>query len=212
MESIKKQFDKLEENIKKNKVKDILSEKWLLAIFSILFIILIVVILSYFLPHKDLFNVENTSLILTFVGILTTFVVVSNYLQVRDIKRDIEKQNLKQQQEFNIKIKNTEEEFKNKINKIKDSINFQKDSSNLNLFYVYYRQCEYSKAINRLINLLIDTKDESLFDKILDDVMPTIDGNKPILSKTDKFFINQRLDNLKVHNDLLDKLIKIINN
>ncbi len=71
---------------------------------------LIIIILSFLgfwvilivLAHCSWFHytISNESLILTFVGILATFIVVSNHMQVKEIKNELEEQleNIKEQQ------------------------------------------------------------------------------------------------------------------
>jgi hypothetical protein len=58
----------------------------LVAIFVLTFLFFLFVV---FLNKTYNFGISDNSVVLTFVGIAVTFVIVSNYMQVRDIKSDI---------------------------------------------------------------------------------------------------------------------------
>jgi hypothetical protein len=80
-----------------------LKNKW--------FLIGIIIILMgwiIFLHFHIITNPNDVTLILAFVGILATFVVVSNYAQVKDIERKFEKKIEKLDTNFDEKIKETE--------------------------------------------------------------------------------------------------------
>jgi hypothetical protein len=51
------------------------------------------------------FGITDSSIVIAFIGVLATFVVVSNYMQVQEIRK-----------EFDAKIKNTESDLKEEIN------------------------------------------------------------------------------------------------
>ena len=70
---------------------------WILSIGTIIFFNLTI-------------SLEST--VLTFVGILATFVVVSNYMQVQDVKR-----------EFSNEVKKMNNDFEEKLEKINEKIN-----------------------------------------------------------------------------------------
>ena len=67
------------------------------SVVKILIIVLCAAILfiGFAITAKYLwgFEVENSEIVLTFVGIIATFVVVSNYAQVNEIKKDLYQKN-----------------------------------------------------------------------------------------------------------------------
>lgn len=77
-------------------------------------------------------NVETVSLsiILAFVGILATFVVVSNYWQVKEIESKFYLKVQEIENKFDAQVKDIEGKFKVKVNEIKDE--FEKQVKDLN--------------------------------------------------------------------------------
>jgi hypothetical protein len=121
---------------------------WLLGSSIILSII---AICSAFV-HKDTI-VTNESIVLVFVGILATFIVVSNYLQVRDIKEDfqfrvnelndsfdnkIESLDLKIKEEYGESIQNSEQLFNQKIDYTCRFIQAKNNISTADIYYTYW--------------------------------------------------------------------------
>jgi len=62
-----------------------------------LLILLVVVDICLHISHTV---IESEHIVLTFVGILATFIVVSNYMQVKEVKDDFAKQSLELQEEL----------------------------------------------------------------------------------------------------------------
>jgi hypothetical protein len=75
----------------------------LITIFSIAFFVLFL-----WLNHKYCFGISNDSIVLTFIGIIATFVVISNYIQVKEIERKFDSKRIELEQLFNTKVKDTE--------------------------------------------------------------------------------------------------------
>lgn len=88
---IKKEIGPLEHRDNKN----IAPKKEGINYFKIFIVVLIgtvifwgLSLLSYFIVG---FAISETSIVLTFIGILTTFILISNYAQVKEIKDDFER-------------------------------------------------------------------------------------------------------------------------
>jgi predicted nuclease with TOPRIM domain len=87
---IKKLKDDINELNKR--IDDLKIEKYpyiniLVAIFILTFFFFL---FAVFLNKTYKFGLSDDSIVLTFVGVLTTFIVVSNYMQVKDIERKFE--------------------------------------------------------------------------------------------------------------------------
>ena len=94
---------------------------WIGVIFAFFWVLLIVV------NQFDFFRVEimYEGLLLTFIGILATFVVVSNYIQVNEIKKEMYSEILK--------IKQQQEELDRKLigmESVRDKLNLYEDILN----------------------------------------------------------------------------------
>jgi predicted Holliday junction resolvase-like endonuclease len=115
-----KKFTKLEEEIENSK-KSI--PKWVYWVWLIVIIALGLSVASLFIKVSYNWNVElvSTSIILTFVGILATFIVVGNYMQVRDIKSEIKDRIDALEKDFNGKIKMFSDRFNFELDKKEDT-------------------------------------------------------------------------------------------
>jgi len=67
--------------------------------------------------------IDPQGIVLVFVGILATFVVVSNYAQVLTIKQDFESKITEIEQNSEKKIKASNQEYNDRIQKLEDSLN-----------------------------------------------------------------------------------------
>ena len=98
----------------RNKMENIKTERysyWMLLLkifgFSVLFFVIAVLLKKIF----D-FEISNDSIVITFVGIMATFIVISNYLQVKEVK-----------DKFDINIKELNTNSINRDTKTVESIN-----------------------------------------------------------------------------------------
>ena len=126
---------------------------WLIAIISIGLSICTIFISVY--QHIN-WNVEvvSTSIILAFVGIIATFVVISNYSQTRDFKDIVEKRIIEFENTFYNKIKTTEQNFL----KIQEDTEFKINVSSGNISKLIAstngKEGFYINAINSYINAI----------------------------------------------------------
>ncbi|MDR1760977.1 MAG: hypothetical protein LBR55_00860 [Bacteroidales bacterium] len=82
--------------------------------------VIIILLLTIIALHIECLAINDSSIILAFVGILATFVVISNYTQVKDIERKFENKT----ESFDKKIKEIDTNILN-IAKYAESINKQ---------------------------------------------------------------------------------------
>ncbi|MCL2596225.1 MAG: hypothetical protein FWD66_00890 [Paludibacter sp.] len=170
---------------------------------------LAIVALKYFNLNLTEHGLE---IILTFIGILATFIVVSNYMQVKDIDRKFENRITELNNIFTNKVTELNNKFNSAFEKATYDITLTADSVNYNLFYIYYEQKYYKEAIDHLVSLLIKIHEENVFDKILQEIYIRIEKQKPCFSKTDKYFSIKKLGELKIKTDSLQKIIELIEN
>jgi len=139
---------------KENKAK---YPKWVCWFCLISIISLALSVSTFYMNSNLIWNVEivSVSIVLAFVGILATFIVVSNYSQVKNIESNFDK-----------KVKNLELTFSNKIKDFQDkTVEFMADSKlmksiadmsineNVNeLSKIYYK--EKGEQMNELFSLV----------------------------------------------------------
>ena len=91
--------------------------------FFVLMLAAIFVAIAWFASKKYEFNLSNDSLVLTFVGVLATFVVISNYIQVQDIKSELKKETQSLNEVFENKTKEIEQDYNYKFDTLVYQIN-----------------------------------------------------------------------------------------
>jgi hypothetical protein len=109
-------IDKLESELDKKQSKSKYRFHWFL--FGIVIIILLAILGSQ-IPKMD-FESNYVALVLGFIGVLTTFIVVGNYAQVKEIEKTFEKETKKIKMGFEIKIQEIEDKNKDIISKTKN--------------------------------------------------------------------------------------------
>jgi predicted RNase H-like nuclease (RuvC/YqgF family) len=108
-----KEIAELKEQIQNKNSKTKMLPKWVYWVWLVSLASFGLSISCIFFGYNIKWNVEivSTSIILTFVGVLATFVVVSNYAQTKDIQRDFEN-----------KVKEIKEQFGDIEKKLLDQI------------------------------------------------------------------------------------------
>jgi hypothetical protein len=156
---LKNEINKLNEKVDANKVEKYPYINILVAIFGLTFLFFL---LAVFLNKTYKFGISDDSVVLAFVGIVATFIVVSNYMQVQAIESkfvrktsDFEKQVKEIQSDCLTKIEKTKIELREIFDrKIKDS-RFISEATMLNKEGSRYReQGEYVSALRCYIRAL----------------------------------------------------------
>ena len=119
-EKIVKKADNLENILNKksfySNIKRVISNYWLFCIVIILVGVSIFINISHTV-------IDSQNLIIGFVGVLATFIVVSNYMQVKEIEKEFKKKVAGMEKDFDVRMTKTEAEFDRKINKdVKDAL------------------------------------------------------------------------------------------
>jgi hypothetical protein len=218
------------ENTSENK-KSVEIKKWFYEQLSKYFLLGIIMILLgtiifCLIPKIDITN-NYVSAIFGFVGILATFVVVSNYAQVKDVKDEFDRQVKDIEGKFEEKIEKLE---KNNDEKIKQSLNDSLFIMKLEFFYYFMKRSPYdpSEAINYLSDTAKHMKDvrnkvfiwefindsysvinnyfNSIEDDCLDIFIEVLLENSTIDDRITKLIvdINKKLDERKNNNYLND--------
>ncbi|MDR1973719.1 MAG: hypothetical protein LBQ31_03485 [Bacteroidales bacterium] len=115
----------------KHKIKTVLP-KWVYWVWLISIVAIGLSIAAIFTNYSIKCNVEvvSTSIILAFVGIIATFIVVSNYAQVKDIKDDTAEKIKKMNEDYNnfqkerISIRDDIDDIKAKLEQRKQPSDF----------------------------------------------------------------------------------------
>lgn len=87
---------------------------------------IILLILSIVLNGEQLIYISNDTLIITFIGIIATFIVISNFSQVSEIKNDFNQKINEQNKDFSDKVAKIDEKIV-EIDKIFDELNLIKE-------------------------------------------------------------------------------------
>jgi gas vesicle protein len=135
---------KLKDEIKKlsKKIDESKNEKYpymniLIAIFGLTFFFFL---FAVFLNKTYDFGISDDSVVLTFVGIAATFVVVSNYMQIKEIETKYEKNIDDIAKKVDEKEKGIKSDFDKKIEKIQNEFdefeNKIEDIENLRTYYL----------------------------------------------------------------------------
>lgn len=163
--------------MKKNKISFFIGNNWL-------FVIAIIMLGASIISNISCYIVTNESLVLSFVGVLATFVVIGNFAQTQAIKDELKKENEKFQKEIN--------ETENKINSILILVNLA-----LALSYHEDRNTideETEKKIDKQVDNMIEEKSkntieektEEQIDEKIDEKIKKIEKNvKKIIEKID---------------------------
>lgn len=101
-----------------------------LIIIILLLMVIAVMLYSHF-REMHVVMLSSESLVLTFLGILATFIVVGNAQQVRDVKTDMHEELRERREELNTKIQELRNEINNKCSENTNQIsNLSTDLSN----------------------------------------------------------------------------------
>ncbi len=130
------------EKTKYNEICRFLGNHWILCISIILLTISISLNISRI-------TVSNESIVLTFIGILTTFVVVSNYAQVKDVQSQFEQKVIDINLANRAQIEKLESEFNDKSSELFER--FEQHEKSINVIH--------SKILNDYFDNLVDSKE-----------------------------------------------------
>jgi hypothetical protein len=176
-----------------SKAKKYIFNYWLFLILIVLLAINICLNISHAI-------IDNQNLILAFVGILATFIVVSNYAQVKDIERAFNKK----ENELNKKIENIENSNKNTLNKI-DSLRSEAEEFKYNInnkipdIYNFFRSVNCFTDALRLFNSpAFDENYKSYFISILDSLFDSLTYYNRIKNEMDKRFDKDANDSMRI--------------
>ena len=94
--------------------------------------------------------VSDQSLIISFIGILVTFIVIGNYAQVQDVKREFEKQTQIAKKEYDEKLQNIEKGFNERMEDKIDDYDYSISALVLltNAVIRYFEKGAYEYAID----------------------------------------------------------------
>lgn len=154
VDEIKKGFEELKKQVKKLKPKEEPKASWMsIFMFAILLVLSIVIICFLAIDNS---NVVYPSAAITFIGILATFVVISNYMQLKQTEDKLQKLS-----EHIDKIENKVNSYdeyeniriiENKIEKIERRINISSYrrgiNSNLLIGFIYFKNKKYADALD----------------------------------------------------------------
>lgn len=91
-------------------------------IIIILLLMVIAIMLYFHFREMQVVMLSSESLILTFVGILATFIVVGNAQQVREVKTDMHEELRERKEDLNAKIQELRNEINNKCSENSNQI------------------------------------------------------------------------------------------
>jgi len=160
-------FAKIKGNINVKFTENRLNIFFWVAGFS--FLLSIIAICCVFVSNRVV--VENQSIILIFVGILATFIVVSNYIQVKEIERKFDREIKEIKDELTENFDKKILEYTDTIKKISDDSKFyhivigvalQKSFESVKIFALFLNQISDINDKNyfslKFVELLKDTK------------------------------------------------------
>jgi hypothetical protein len=101
----------------KSFVKILSHSNWFLFTISI---ILLGISICLNISHTI---IDGQNIVIGFIGVIATFIVVSNYMQVRDVKAEFERKIQEMESEFNNRIIDQDSKNKNIINNVDEKIN-----------------------------------------------------------------------------------------
>ncbi|OAV65878.1 hypothetical protein Barb6_02735 [Bacteroidales bacterium Barb6] len=171
---------------------------WIKNNYNLITVIIIVLVSVDICFHISSYILNSEHIVLVFVGILATFIVVSNYSQVRDIKEDFDK---------HIKsIKETQETYSNELEKHKENV-----EKSIKLIYMdmYMKEglnfknlSEYSSAIESFLRSLIyalEIENEIQSLKCID-YIKSIENHKKLLEEE---MIGEWINDIKEHENYI---------
>lgn len=161
--TIQRKLEKRQSKIENNKERS--HKYWFLwIIITTLIIVLLGVSICC---HISSCVIKNENVVLTFVGILATFVVVSNYAQVKDIERKADEH--KKELESRISV------LEGKVSKTNDDMIDIKLNSSDNVKYMRFE-----------VSLIIKEGGYQL-NKIINELVPTFGNKKQVLERLTAF-------------------------
>jgi len=174
------------------------------------------------------FGLSDDSVVITFIGILATFVVVSNYMQVKDIQSEFEKKTNDLQRDFDKKIadiQNIQKDFYNKSQEFELKISNQGKRMCFAVHRVFAdlarvcfqnRYCGFGVYLSTMSIYYGFQLDSKVSQKVLIDLTNKIINDTPeiTMNKGDKELSMMFLKILKTANfheisDLMDKVANI---
>lgn len=163
-------------------------------------VVLNIIMFLYFYCNSETILIESESLVLTIVGILTAFVVISNYSQVLNIKNETKEY-----------VEKLEKEFENRKEKYKEIEDFY-DRLKQRILETGDISASYLEFLKDTINNLqinkTDKKYKYLIVKIINNSIPKLYKNENVNIETLKLILNLfEFDNDKPETYLLNKNI-----
>lgn len=166
MEIIQPMFDKQDIKFTRelNRLrKRVVVRKWHYILMLIIIVILSVLFFGFavWLNKKCDLKLSSSSIVIAFVGMLATFVVISNYVQVVEVKNEFGEK-LSAAENLGDEIKTLEKEVTTLDGKLKEA-NY---SHNFNLFLMYCSMNNYNMALPIGLVILLETQQDKINDMV----------------------------------------------
>ena len=199
---------------------------WVYWVWLIVIVSLGLSVSSLFIRVGYNWNVEivSISIILAFVGILATFVVISNYAQAREIKNEYDKKTKELESKFEEKTVVVENKFKSEIQAIEklfneklketeDRVELLSNHVSYSLFDIYLNNKEYKQAFYSLYSLLRHIKEDIVVERIADDALGKTRKKGVVFSDfSEPRLIYRRLEDLPIKTRSIEYLIEFFRN
>jgi hypothetical protein len=146
-DKFEKRINKLECNKIKTKFLD--EHKYAISLGIITLFAAIFFLLAVWLNRKFYFGISDSGRVIAFVGILATFVVISNYMQVKEVRDEFH--NIKDAVDI---LENRANQLNSKLDDAEKKMNSIKCSLNLELISSYSNNDRYLNANSIIDNIV----------------------------------------------------------
>ena len=193
---------------RKSRFGSLFANNWLLGV-------LILLVGADICCHISYVVIENVHIILTFIGILSTFVVVSNYFQVKEAERKFEEETRELRKEFDKKVIDLKEEFgvilrNASAGLAKELYDTQVETITLSAFYMHFYIKNYDFSISNALTLIELSRNERVVMNYLPAILLLLKTEKISLRKESKELFTQRGQRITQSGKDIHELIEII--